>query len=318
MNKVKDILLGIAVGDSLGVPVEFKSRSYLKSNQVKGMMGYGTHYQPAGTWSDDSSLTFCLAESLTKGYNLVDISKKIISWHDKSYWTAYEVVFDCGITTGRAIDDLREIISTNDENRLIKLINEGDEFKNGNGSLMRISPLLFEITGKEVCKQFEIIKEVSGLTHRHIRSALACFIFLKWMENLLEGKGKAMALKKALKSFEYLVRKEKISNYELEKFLRIQNKNFGSLIESEIHSSGYVIHSLEASIWCVLNTESFSEAVLKAVNLGDDTDTTGAIVGAVAGLIYGCDQIPKEWLAVLARLKDIIDLSERLNKRKGT
>lgn len=102
---VKDALLGLAVGDALGVPVEFRSRAELQTHPVTGMREYGSHRQPAGTWSDDSSLTFCLAEMLCKGYSLSDLSHRFVEWKDHSYWTPYGEVFDIGVGTSRAISE---------------------------------------------------------------------------------------------------------------------------------------------------------------------------------------------------------------------
>ena len=112
-NLNKDILLGTAIGDALGVPVEFEYRQVLEKNPVVGMREYGTHNQPKGTWSDDSSLALCLAESLCNGYNLNDIADKFIRWYYDGYCTPYGRVFDVGITTARAISNLQSGIKPN-------------------------------------------------------------------------------------------------------------------------------------------------------------------------------------------------------------
>ncbi len=313
MNKIKDILLGVAVGDALGVPVEFKSRLYLYQKPVKDMIGYRVYNQPPGTWSDDSSLTFCLAESLVLGYDLMDISRCFINWKTNAYWTAHNEVFDIGITTANALDDLGQILYQKDEKRLKNLIYEGDEFKNGNGSLMRIAPLLCYIKGKELAEQFKIIKEVSALTHRHIRAAIACLVYLNFMEHLLGGISKEAAYKQTQETIGNFLDSIELSQNEWEHFDRILNQNIADFPEDQINSSGYVIHSLEASFWCILHSDNYSDAVLKAVNLGIDTDTTAAITGGLAGLIYGMDAIPEHWLNQLARRDDIEYLAKKLN-----
>lgn len=313
-NPVKDILLGLAVGDALGVPVEFNPRSYFKANPVVDFLEFGTHYQPRGTWSDDSSLSFCLAESLIKGYDLMDISRKFVAWVDTAYWTAHNEVFDCGITTGRAIDDLREIIATQDHKRLDNLIFEGDAYKNGNGSLMRIAPLLFYIKDFDIAKQFEIIKAVSALTHRHVRSAVACLIYLKMMERILKGDSKRLAFATTIKEVNQFLDTYELVHDERKLFYRILEDDLEKLEEKDIKSSGYVLHSLEASIWCVLNTTNYKEAVLKAVNLGNDTDTTGCITGALAGLLYGSQNIPISWKDDLVKKEDIESLADELHQ----
>jgi ADP-ribosylglycohydrolase len=170
-NIAKDVLLGVAVGDALGVPVEFESRTYLTENPVTDMQEFGTHFQPKGTWSDDSSLTFCLAESLLNGYNLADIAEKFCLWRENAYWTAHNEVFDIGITTDDSLRKVRKILNIRDYTALHQLANNDNPTQNGNGSLMRILPLLLYIKEMEIEKQFEIIWEVSALTHPHIRAA---------------------------------------------------------------------------------------------------------------------------------------------------
>ena len=130
---IKSCFLGLAIGDGLGVPVEFRDRSFLKDFPVKEMLGYGSWNQPPGTWSDDSSLTFCLAESLVNGYSLHDIGKKFVAWYKEGYWGAHHKLFDIGGTTRASI----ERISAG-ENPLFS--GEPDESSNGNGALMRITP----------------------------------------------------------------------------------------------------------------------------------------------------------------------------------
>ncbi|MEZ4883929.1 MAG: ADP-ribosylglycohydrolase family protein [Chitinophagales bacterium] len=149
-NKVIDALLGVAIGDAVGVPFEFSSKDKMKSNPAKGMIGYGTYNLPKGTWSDDSSLTFCLAESLINGYDLEDVSKKFIRWKNEAYWSARGKVFDIGMTTAKAISRLEKLIEDGDIEELKKQKYHGNEYDNGNGSLMRIIPLLFYIKGKPI------------------------------------------------------------------------------------------------------------------------------------------------------------------------
>lgn len=312
-----DLLLGIAVGDALGVPVEFLSRKDLVADPVVSMRGYGTHEQPRGTWSDDSSLTFCLAESLCDGYNLNNLANRFVNWYEHGYWTAHGKVFDVGITTSNALWALRNGTEP-------VLAGANDEGSNGNGSLMRILPLILYSRNKGLSERFAITREVSSLTHRHIRSVIGCFIYLEYALELLSGNDKLQALASTkIRIKDFFEGNEICSNEELFKYHRIltpsdslfQIKSIHEYTEPEIASSGYVVHTLEASIWCFLNTENYKDAVLKAVNLGSDTDTTAAVTGGLAGLYYGKEQIPNEWLSVLARRDDIIELGEKLDRR---
>jgi len=318
-HKVHAALFGLTVGDALGVPVEFLSRATLKQRPVTAMMEYGTHHQPKGTWSDDSSLAFCLADSLCKKYNINDIGKKFVQWRNEELWTPHGNVFDIGISTNQAIHS----IATGTKPILAGGYSERD---NGNGSLMRILPLLFYIKDLKIEKRFSVIKDVSSITHAHIRSVLACFIYLEFALRLLKGKTKWEAYKKMqIKVSNFLNVNAICSQNEIDKFHKILEHQVGGydtqilykLNEDEINSSGYVLNTLEASFWCLLNSDSYEETVLKAINLGNDTDTTGAVAGGLAGLIYGYDAIPEKWIEVLSRKNDITKLCDDLTKRYG-
>ncbi len=179
-------ILGMAIGDALGVPVEFKSRDSLKDNPVVDMRAYGTHHQPIGTWSDDSSLAFCLAESLVKGYNLSDLGNRFVNWYNHNYWTPHGYVFDVGIATSEAIRRLALGVEPTKAGGK-------DVYSNGNGSLMRILPLLAFIYDKPIKERFDIIKDVSSLTHGHIRSTIACFYYLEFARLLVQNVDKFTA-----------------------------------------------------------------------------------------------------------------------------
>ncbi len=307
-NKVRDGFFGLCVGDAIGVPFEFKKRQKMKENPASDMVGYGSHMQPPGTWSDDSSLTFCLAESLCLGYNLKDIAKKFCEWEKKAYWTAYDEVFDIGSTTSIAISNL---IRGKDPARA----GGNSERSNGNGSLMRILPLAFYLEKKEIPETefYKIIHDVSAITHAHIRSKMACAIYICIAINLIKGDKLSDAFLKAKSRIISYYSKTK-DKTELEYFKRIFANNFKELPENEIQSSGYVVHTLEASLWCLLNNSDYKTTVLNAVNLGGDTDTTGAVAGGLAGLIYGVENIPRKWLEKIAKKEEIFQLAERFNK----
>ena len=313
-------LLGLAVGDALGVPVEFAPRAARRQDPVTGMRAYGTHQQPAGTWSDDSSLTFCLAETLARpggrsgAPDLADFAQRSINWLDSAYWTAHDNVFDVGIATADAIRQLR--------NGKSPLASGGTaENSNGNGSLMRILPLCFHLLDQPIAERFRITSAVSGVTHAHPRSVLGCFIYLEIARQLIFGLTKEIAYSTAIQQVnDFLASAPVVSEAEIAHFhrvLQITREPYEAQIltdcqEGEISSSGYVVHTLEAALWCLLKHDTYAATVLAAVNLGDDTDTTGAVAGGLAGLAYGEAGIPAEWLAVLARRADIEDLAERL------
>jgi len=312
-NPILSALLGVAIGDAVGVPFEFKSRADMKRRPAIDMVGFGTYNLPPGTWSDDTSLTLCLADSLTNGYSLEDMAAKFIQWRDKAYWTARGEVFDIGRTTSESIAELKSILLKKQPELLLSLKDFASEQDNGNGSLMRIMPILFYIKGKPIDEQFRIIWDVSALTHKHIRAAIACLIYLRFAEYLLQNQSKGVAYAQTQSDISAFFKTHNISLYEVQNFDSLIADDIRTLTEDEIESAGYVLHSIEASFWCFLTTDSYKEAVLKAVNLGHDTDTTAAITGGLAGLFYGESGIPEEWIEQTARISDIKTLSKKLS-----
>lgn len=304
-NIYKDILFGVAVGDALGVPVEFKSRQIISQKPVTDMKGFGTYNLPAGTFSDDSSLAFCLAEALIQEFSLQKIGNNFVAWLNNNYWTPRGNVFDVGIATSQAIRRLQG--GCNPE-----LAGGMDVSDNGNGSLMRILPLLVYIKDKELADRYQITKQVSSITHGHIRSVIACFYYLEFARQLVNGIDKFQIYKNLQTEISEHLNSLSINPNEVKLFDRLLQGNINDLSDKEIFSSGYVLHTLEASVWCLLTTNNYKAATLKAVNLGEDTDTTGAVTGGLAGLLYGYDTIPKSWLQKMARKDDIEDLANRL------
>ncbi|MEL7426424.1 MAG: ADP-ribosylglycohydrolase family protein [Bacteroidota bacterium] len=302
---IHDSLFGLAVGDALGVPVEFKYRGELAQDPVTGIRGYGTYNQPPGTWSDDSSLTFCLADSLCNGYNLADIATKFVAWRKAEIWTPHGEVFDIGMTTHRSIGILEEILRRGDHQALQLLYLEGDEYTNGNGSLMRILPLYFVIKDKPLTEQLDQVWAVSALTHPHIRSALACFLYLRIYHYLVNELQPVAAVESARNDFRKLLELRDIVPEERAEFARVLDARFHRLPAEEIASDGYVINSLEASVWCFLRSRTYEETILTAINLGEDTDTTAAIVGGLAGAYYGLASIPLPWREALVKKDEI-------------
>lgn len=307
-DKIKSVLFGVAVGDALGVPVEFNRRQTIRKNPVTDMIGYGTYNLPPGTFSDDSSLTFCLAEALTKEFDLTTIGQNFVKWCYNNYWTPRGNVFDIGITTQQAIDRLAK-------GEQPDLAGGFDVSSNGNGSLMRISPLLFYLLDKPINERYEITKQVSSITHGHIRSVIACFYYLEFSRQLFEQKDKFEVYKNLQTVITTHLTSLLVNPIEVALFDRLLKLNIHELTEENIFSGGYVLHTLEASIWCLMTTDNYKDAVLKAVNLGEDTDTTGAVTGGLAGLLYGLDNIPTNWIKQIAKHDDIEELAERLARK---
>lgn len=298
-QRILGALWGALAGDALGVPVEFLSRESVRKNPVCGMRGFGTHNQPPGTWSDDSSLLLCTVESLAAsgGYSAADLGARFVRWESEGYWTPHGRVFDIGIATAQAISRLATGAPPEESGG-------SDEYSNGNGSLMRIVPIVLWFGGLPPESLAATAHRASALTHRHPRSQMACALYCLLVRELLGGATARDAFSAALKIFAQIYEQPPFVAERLH-FQLLEAGRLGDLPESEIGSSGYVMHTLTASIWCLLTSSSFEETVLKAVNLGGDTDTTGTVAGGLAGACYGLDAIPAAWKQTLARQDEV-------------
>ncbi len=305
-NHSKNLLLGVAIGDAIGVPIEFMSRPHLDANPMTDITGWGTHEQPPGTFSDDTSLTLCLAESMAEGLDIEQLGKKMCDWYRKGYWSADGDVFDIGIGTRIA---LQKILNGSPA----VLAGGNTDMDNGNGSLMRIAPLALDKAYQDRVLLWNTIQAVSSITHRHVRSHLACFIWVVFLQELMECMDKQEAYEKMKHIVNAFFDHHTIESRERELFSRVLENDIQQVDRSMINSGGYVLETLEAAFWCFLNTDSYKEAILTGVNLGRDTDTTAAVVGAAAGTYYGQEQIPSHWLDALTRRNDIVTLAEKLD-----
>ena len=304
IEKMKAGIMGFAVGDALGVPVEFLNRNLLQKNPVKDMIGYGSHRVPEGTWSDDTSLMIAAMDSIQEKNDIdfEDIMYKFTEWLKYAKYTATDELFDIGISTRKAILNFQ---------RGEQAINCGPKGinENGNGSLMRILPFVYYSKFSNFSKKERImlIDQASSLTHGHEISRLGCQIYCDYLDLLLDSVDKKEAFD--------LIQKIDYSKYysmsSISEYRRILSGDLKSLTINEIQSSGYVVHSLDASLWCTLNNDNYEDAVVAAVNLGEDTDTIGAITGSINGIIYGKDNIPKRWMEKLRKREYLENLSEQ-------
>ena len=299
---IEGSILGFAVGDALGVPAEFMSREQLKGDPVVDMRSGGAHNQQAGTWSDDTSMTLCLMDSIReKGIDYSDQMSRFSSWLCHAENTARGEVFDVGGTTKRAI--FKYVDGTTPLE-----CGETTDFSCGNGSLMRILPIAFYIAGQygntELDdKAAEIIHNTSKCTHAHPRCQMACGIYCSVVFQLCNENDLMKAVGSGVLSA--------LSYYKNKPAFAEAYRDFESLIhlrlcrEDQIRGSGYVVHTLQASLWCLLTTSCYKGCVLKAIRLGEDTDTTAAIAGGLAGLWYGVESIPKKWITELAKHNEL-------------
>lgn len=307
MSKIKDGIFGHAIGDAMGVPVEFCIREKLLAHPVTKMIGYGSHDVPAGTWSDDTSMEIATMDSMINQggkINCEDIMMNFYYWLKDAKYTPYGEVFDAGRTC------IKSIINFSKGYDILEC-GQKDEYSNGNGSLMRILPIAYYCYYNKLKEEeiFEVVKDVSSLTHAHEISVLGCYIYVNYVIKLLEGKDKFESYN-LIKLIDYSMFTEE----SLEVYKRILKEDIEKYSIDEIKSSGYVVDTLEASFWILLNASNFKEAIIGAINLGNDTDTIAAITGSMAGILYGYNSIPQEWLDKLAKRDYIEDLCDKLEK----
>jgi ADP-ribosylglycohydrolase len=292
-------LWGTIAGDALGVPVEFLPRDDIRVDPVTTMRGFGTHRQPAGTWSDDSSLLLCTAESLCQDpFNTEDMGAQFVAWYQERLWTPHGKVFDVGMTTARSIARIASGMKA-------ELAGENAESANGNGSLMRMLPVALRFHDQPTSKLLEHVHRASALPHRHPRSQMSCGLYALTIRELLAGSLPQEAWARGQAVFRQFYEPDPYWSAELDTFLPLLADTLAQTTESEIESGGYVLHTLHASLWCLLTTSCYKDCVLKAVNLGGDTDTTGCVAGGLAGVAYGLQDIPGDWIQQLARREDL-------------
>ena len=306
-------VMGVVVGDALGVPVQFMTREEVRKEPVTGMRGYGTFNMPPGTWSDDGSMTYATLVSIyeKKGIDYDDIMQRFMGWFADGEYTPAGISFDHGTTCVQAIGNYALLHNH-------KLCGKTGEWANGNGALMRIIPVCIygyvkyknrEITLKQA---LEYVHEVSALTHNHLRSKMACGIYFFLICAILDEDGTLTErMQKGMDDAKAYYNADIMNWVEWSYFGRMTDLGgFAQLSEDEIKSKGYVLWSLEAAVWSLLTTDSFEAALLKVVNLGKDTDTNAAIAGGLAALYYGYEGIPSDWLDVIIKKEEIVSLCQ--------
>ncbi|MGJ3241789.1 MAG: ADP-ribosylglycohydrolase family protein [Opitutales bacterium] len=289
-------LLGLAVGDSLGMPCEGLPRGSFP--KTTGLANGGPHQARIGEWTDDTSLACCLAESLVRhgGWNPHDAADRFRQWLSAGYWSSRERAFGIGRTTERAIE---RFCQTGDPYAGIE-----DPNTSGNGSLMRLAPVpLFLYRDPRVLDRAE---DSSRLTHGSLICRHACRLMAAILVDLIKGLEKATILHP-----DNLMIAAPRDGFCPE----IAAIAAGSFLDKgidEIETTGYVVHTLEATLWCWYRCPDYRKAVCLAVDLGGDTDTTAAVVGQIAGLEQGIDAIPRAWQEALVYRQAITRLSEQL------
>jgi len=283
-NNAFGCFFGLIVGDALGAAVEFKKRGSFK--KVTDMRAGGAHGLDAGYWTDDSSMALCLAESLSEnGYEPADQLQRYLKWYKEGYLSSTGKCFDIGANTARSL----EYYEVNGE-----LPPEKDRAA-GNGSLMRLAPVPIYFRN-DFNKAVEYSGKSSLTTHNNQLAVDSCRYFGGLLQQFINARIEMPA-------FRIKVIKDTAVDLKLDE--RVIKAVTGAFKKEkkEIKSDGFVLHTLEASLWSFLNSNSFADAVLKAANLGNDADTTAAVTGQLAGAYYGYQAVPDKWLNKLAQFK---------------
>lgn len=337
MSIITDGTLGLAIADAVGVPAEFKSRQQLRTHPITDMTGFGSHNQPAGFWSDDSSMMLATMDSLTQkhdSYDPDDIMQKFCAWYFDDAYTPDNYTFDAGGVVGAALQRYRTGTPALD-------CGGKDKYDNGNGSLMRILPMVFyqfarfnRFLTNDRPALLNPLSEVSGLTHAHPISLIGCGIYAQIIATMIRfrqdngilpdisGTNAALrsqinqAIGTAWNDFEHNGYGNIYDSGSFKEDTAVYSRlrdvdKFAKTNENEINSSGYVVDTLEAALWCFLTTDNYRDCVLKAVNLGKDTDTVAAVAGSFAGITYGTEGMPQHWIEQLARREWLLDLCRK-------
>ena len=313
--------MGLVVGDALGVPVQFSTREEMKAKPVKGMEGYGVFLVPAGSWSDDGSMALATLCSIIEkgGVDYEDIMSRFADWHFKGEYTPFGYAYDQGRTCLEAIYSYAKGADADH-------CGQTGEHSNGNGSLMRILPLCLYAYEQEKkgnineVEALEMVHKVSALTHAHLRSQMACGIYYFLVKAVLNGQGSLQErLQMGMDEAKEYYEKDVANLTELAHYDRLFDMEaFRETEEGQVRSSGYVVDSLEAAVWGLITTDTYKDALLKVVNLGEDTDTIAAIAGGLAALYYGYEGIPAEWIEVVQSREWIEEICEGMDQQYNT
>lgn len=305
-ERLRGGLWGAIVGDALGVPVEFKLRSVLEQNPVRELQGYGTYNLPPGTWSEDSSLLLCTLYSLLNPkLELADLAQRFVRFLDHAYMTPAGQVFDVSNTTAAAVARLRAGTAPDEA---------GSDHDTDNGALSRLLPLVLRFPRESDSTLTMYAQRATLLTHRHLRVQIGGGYFCVLIKALLDGESPHGAYRRA-NLFARATYDHPRYAEETGHFARLFDGHIETLHRDVVPSTGQIVQTLEASLWCFLTTQSYEDAVLRAVNLGGDTDSIACITGGLAGICYGVSSIPERWRTAMARAEDLEDMISRFAAR---
>jgi ADP-ribosylglycohydrolase len=282
--------IGLAVGDAIGTTLEFETRDTKPA--VYDMVGGGPLDLLPGQWTDDTAMALCLADSLLacNGLDERDLMDRFCRWHELGENSCTGSCFDIGITTRNALEAYRRTGNP--------IVGPTDPRTAGNGSIMRLAPMAVRYWNDPE-RLRDVSRRQSYVTHGATEPVDACDALVTVLASLIAGKPLRDVLSASYGPFCPGVQ-------------AIMDGSYRGKGRSTIRSSGYVIHTLEASLWCISETTTFRDAVLLAVNLADDADTVGAVTGQIAGAAYGLSGIPQGWVNRLAWRDPLVSVADQL------
>jgi len=291
LDQAQGMLVGLAVGDAVGTTVEFQPRGSFAP--VTDMVGGGPFKLEKGQWTDDTSMALCLAASLIEkqAFDARDQIEKYLRWRNHGYMSCTGHCFDIGLTVQKAINNYLTIGnpyagSTNPRSA-------------GNGSIMRLAPIVIAFA-ENTHNLLHFAGESSKITHATEESVEACRLFALLLKRACYVSDKhALLTGHAYQSTSTTINSIARGEYLVYEY-------------GDLKGSGYVIESLESALWCFYHGSSFQDSILKAVNIGNDADTTAAICGQIAGAFYGLTSIPKAWKDSLSWSMEIMEMATSL------
>ena len=280
MISSKDGIIGFAIGDAMGVPVEFTNREKLMRNPITSMVGFMGHNVPKGTWSDDTSMTLATMDSITEANGDIitnDMADKFLEWMEQGKYTPGGKIVDIDRTTLRALGKYKTTRRS--------AVNCGctSNTDNGNGSLMRMLPIVYYsyLNWLEQDKILKLVAGISSITHANELVIMGCYMYVNYAIELLNTNNRKTAYTK-IQNLDYSM----FSMPTIRAYTRILDNEIYHYSIDEIKSSSYIVDTLEAVLWVLINTDTYNQAIIGAINLGSDTDTIAACTGGLAGIIY--------------------------------
>lgn len=304
--KSRDAILGMAVGEAMGIPVDFVERDKLLENPVLEMKSFGSHNKPIGTWSSDTAMTLATIDSITNcfGVSMEDLGNRFVDWMEKGKYTASGDRFDIGRTSMIAISRFEKTLDPFECGSMAEDSNENDV-------LTRMIPIAFYCHNQKMNQNdiYDLVRKVAGITHAHEVSIMGAYIFVLYTMKLLEKKSKFDAYQELKKS-----NFSQFSRSTMEKYVRILRKDIGDLPMEAITTGNGIVETLEACFWVFLNTSNYNQAIIGGINLGGDASTLGACLGALAGISFGIKSMNPEWRIDLKRYTYISRLCDNFDE----